>query len=108
MLRRFLRQITICSTGMILIMLWQARAQEAPTVKQAPSSSSYVGNEPCARCHASIAQTYARTAMAHANVANRVRVVPVPPIVVSRGLSKAPSSARRTSPMSRRRCFGSF
>jgi Flp pilus assembly protein TadD len=36
-----------------------------PSTKVAPSG--YVGNEACARCHASIAQSYQRTAMAHAS-----------------------------------------
>jgi tetratricopeptide (TPR) repeat protein len=45
-------------------------AQQSSTTHGTPAASSpkeYVGNEPCASCHAEIYKSYARTAMAHAS-----------------------------------------
>ena len=45
-------------------------AQQSSTTHETPDTSSvkdYVGNEPCASCHAEIYKSYARTAMAHAS-----------------------------------------
>jgi hypothetical protein len=41
--------------------------QSIPPLSTKMALSGYVGNEACARCHASIAQSYERTAMAHAS-----------------------------------------
>jgi tetratricopeptide (TPR) repeat protein len=45
-------------------------AQQSSSTHDMPASSSpneYVGNEPCASCHAEIYMSYAKTAMAHAS-----------------------------------------
>jgi tetratricopeptide (TPR) repeat protein len=45
-------------------------AQQSSTTLGTPAASSpkeYVGNEPCASCHAGIYKSYAKTAMAHAS-----------------------------------------
>jgi Flp pilus assembly protein TadD len=45
-------------------------AQQSSTTHDTPGASSskeYVGNEPCASCHAEIYKSYANTAMAHAS-----------------------------------------
>jgi cytochrome c554/c'-like protein/tetratricopeptide repeat protein len=42
-------------------------ALSVPGLSKTAPQDGYVGNEPCARCHSSIYQSYQRTAMAHAS-----------------------------------------
>jgi tetratricopeptide (TPR) repeat protein len=60
--------------GMLFLLLFvtylPACAQESASVHGEPvvsGSKEYVGNEPCASCHAEIYQSYGKTAMAHAS-----------------------------------------
>jgi predicted CXXCH cytochrome family protein len=56
-----LRSIYLVALGTL------AFAAQTPTSPAAASTKQYVGNEACARCHASIADSYSRTHMAHAS-----------------------------------------
>ncbi len=42
-------------------------AQSSPPAPSKPDANGYVGNEACAKCHASIFESYQRAAMAHAS-----------------------------------------
>ncbi len=62
------------AAGFLFIVLWSAAAVAAqkPTANDAPPAKlsgpdAYVGNKACARCHASIYESYQRTSMAHAS-----------------------------------------
>jgi tetratricopeptide (TPR) repeat protein len=45
----------------------QVKKGGAPEGANQPTPNTYVGNQACARCHASIFESYARTSMAHAS-----------------------------------------
>jgi predicted CXXCH cytochrome family protein len=65
---RMLILISILCLASILVAA--APAQNAPPTSSsnsAPPPSPYVGNQACARCHASIYESYTRTPMAHAS-----------------------------------------
>ncbi len=54
--------------GMLLIASAGPASQSpAPASDIKPDANGYVGNEACAKCHASIFESYQRTAMAHAS-----------------------------------------
>jgi len=52
---------------LLLLTVPAAGAQSASPAPPKPDATGYAGNEACAKCHASICQSYQRTAMAHAS-----------------------------------------
>src|ERR1017187_6642911 len=58
----------LCLTFSIFVAASAAQtASPTANSNSAPSPSPYVGNQACARCHASIYDSYMRTPMAHAS-----------------------------------------
>ncbi len=53
--------------GLVLACLCGFAAGGVPPDPETAGTNGYVGNQACARCHASIYESYSRTAMAHAS-----------------------------------------
>ena len=53
--------------SMLLIASASPASQSSSPAPATPDANGYLGNEPCAKCHAAIFESYQRTAMAHAS-----------------------------------------
>ena len=65
--QRYWSGLTAAALLVILLIASASSAGQSPAASVKPDANGYVGNEACAKCHASIFDSYQRTPMAHAS-----------------------------------------